>query len=358
MARRRISRIMARIFCALAFSCGSPAAFPANTSGNYGDLLLFPELTQLERFEVKDPHKIPEDYFNPGLNLFYTFDRERFRFLLEWLFDRSSQEVQRLQLGWRVQDTTFWVGRFHNPIGYWNTRFHHGSYLMTSISRPGAMTYETTGGPLPTHLTGLYVEGTQEIGDSSLYYVLNAGAGPNLLQTRLDAFDVLEGGGNHRPGVTLRLGYQPTSFGPNEFGASFSYTELPGEALGVQAVKQIVAGAYANWREGDFGLLGETLLIHNQLQGGHSQPVVVNMYGQGEWRAADKLTLFGRVEGTFNADGDAYLDHFGKFVRERYMGGLRYELPYNMALKVELSRDRIKDDSYGQVGMQWSAVFP
>src|SRR6266550_3960902 len=27
-------------------------------------------------------------------------------------------------------------GRYHTPIGYWNTAFHHGAWLQTSISRP------------------------------------------------------------------------------------------------------------------------------------------------------------------------------------------------------------------------------
>ena len=27
-------------------------------------------------------------------------------------------------------------GRYHTPIGYWNTAFHHGAWLQTTISRP------------------------------------------------------------------------------------------------------------------------------------------------------------------------------------------------------------------------------
>ena len=334
--------------------------FPSGASGKWGELLLFPELTQLERFDLKDHAGLAGNSFNPGLNLFYALDRDRLRFLLEWLVDSHAQEIQRFQLGWRWEDTTFWLGRFHNPIGYWNTRFHHGSYLMTSISRPGAMAYETSGGPLPMHLTGLYVEGTQELDEASIYYVLNAGVGPDLRPNRLDALDILEGGGHRGPGVTLRLAYQPTSFGPNEFGLSFSYTDIPGQGAGVQSFDQVVVGAFANWRAGDFGLLGEAFYIRNDLQGMGAQPAhdVVNLYGQGEWHASDDWTLYGRIEGTFNAKNDLYFDHFRTFVRDRYLAGVRYELPYNMALKLEVSRDTIRDDSFGQVGMQWSAVFP
>lgn len=325
-----------------------------------GDLLLFPELTSLHRFDLQDGSSLKNYWINPGLNLFYGLDQGRFRFLLEWLVDRSAQEVQRLQLGWRWQDTTFWVGRFHNPIGYWNIHFHHGAYMMTSITRPGVMTYETSGGPLPMHVTGLYVEGVRELGDSSLYYVLNAGVGPDLEKKRLDAFDVLDPEGTRLPAVTLRLGYQPVSFGSDEIGFSFSYTEISGRQIGVDRINQIVAGVFANWRSENLGFLGEAFYIHNDFTGGASEPEsdVLNLYGQAEWRVADDLTLYSRIEGTFNDNGDLYFDHFRNFVRDRYMGGVRYELPYKMALKLELSREHTRDDAFGQVGLQWSAVFP
>ncbi|QSA97916.1 hypothetical protein [Methylococcus sp. EFPC2] len=333
-------------------------AWSTASADHYGDLLLFPELTQIGRFDLKDDSRLPEQRINPGLNLFYSYDQDRLRFLLEWLVDRSAQEIQRLQLGWRWQDTTFWLGRTHNPIGYWNTRFHHGAYLMTSISRPGMMTYENSGGPLPLHVTGLYLEGSRELGESSLYYVLNAGVGPDLSERRLDAFDILDPEGDRRPAVTLRLGYQPTAFASDEFGFSFSYTEIPGQAIGVQRVDQMVANAYATWRWDDFNFLTEAIFVHNDYQGAQAQSNIGNVYGQGEWKATPDLTVYSRVEGSFNDAGDRYFDHFGSFVRERYLGGLRYELPYKMALKFELARERVRDDHYGQLGLQWSAVFP
>lgn len=266
--------------------------FPAlNAAENHGDLLLFPVLSDSQRFSRESGSNVPENFINPGIDLFYTLDGDRFRLLAEWLVDRTAQEVQRLQVGWRWQDTTFWLGRTHNPIGFWNTRFHHGDYLITSISRPGIMSYETSGGPLPMHITGLYAEGSYDLGESSFYYVLNAGVGPNLRKHRLDAFDVLDPEGDRGPAVTLRLGYQPTSFAENEFGASFSFTKIPGGKIGVGDVDQTIVSAYANWRSEPFAFLGETFFIHNEYVGGQPQPQgnVASLYGQSEWRALDDL---------------------------------------------------------------------
>jgi hypothetical protein len=36
-----------------------------------------------------------------------------------------------------------WAGRFHSPYGYWNTAFHHGAQLQTSLLRPGSWTSRT-----------------------------------------------------------------------------------------------------------------------------------------------------------------------------------------------------------------------
>lgn len=326
-----------------------------------GDLLLFPELTGTERFALPPDAGLSDQYVNPGINLFYTLDHQRFRFLLEWLVDRKAQEVQRFQLGWRWRDTTFWLGRYHTPIGYWNTRFHHGAYMMTSISRPGVATYETSGGSLPLHLTGLYVEGSHELDQGDIYYVLTAGVGPNLGQTRLDAFDILDPRAGGRPGASLRLAWRPTSFGFDEYGVSASYTEIPGQAIGASLVGQATVGAFANWKLGDFAFLGEALYIDNDLRGGSVAGQgrgVTNLYAQVEWHLHEDWKLYSRAEGTFNAKDDPYFEHFRYFVRDRYLGGVRYELPYDMALKLEVSRDHIRDGAFGEVQLQWSAMFP
>ena len=48
-------------------------------------------------------------------------------------------------------------GKYHTPIGYWNTAFHHGAWLQTTITRPESVKF---GGTLiPVHFVGLQTEG-------------------------------------------------------------------------------------------------------------------------------------------------------------------------------------------------------
>ena len=64
-------------------------------------------------------------------------------------------------------------GRYHTPIGYWNTAFHHGAWLQTTIIRPEM---EKIGGTfIPVHFVGFLAEGNIPSGGAGLSY--NAGVG-------------------------------------------------------------------------------------------------------------------------------------------------------------------------------------
>ena len=46
-------------------------------------------------------------------------------------------EVERFSLHYAFSDQyKLSAGRYHTPVGYWNSAFHHGSWLQTTISRP------------------------------------------------------------------------------------------------------------------------------------------------------------------------------------------------------------------------------
>jgi len=325
-----------------------------------GDFLIFTDVTTISRFDQEPAHKLNDNEVIPAINFFYTFDYKRFRFLGEWLVSSKSRNLERLQLGLHLGESSLWLGRFHNPIGYWNMQFHHGAFLQTTISRPGIMTFETAGGALPNHLTGFLFEGVHEFSKAGLYYTLGAGAGPGLTN-RLRPLNILEPGGSHRPAASFRLGYQPISYGADEIGISAAYTEIPIDLDNLNQTKQFVASVYANLQFDSIHVLSEAVYVHNRLnsyRGGRTENDFINAYGQLEWNFRPEWTLFGRVEGTFGGNNDPYLDLFPKYVEDRFLGGMRYTLNRNMALKVEVSQDHLRNDRFGQVMFQWSALFP
>src|SRR2546422_10838647 len=64
-------------------------------------------------------------------------------------------------------------GRYHTPINWWNTTYHHGQWLQTTVSRPEIVQF---GGQfIPIHFVGAQIEGTMPARGLNLNY--NAGIG-------------------------------------------------------------------------------------------------------------------------------------------------------------------------------------
>lgn len=344
-------------------SAGHSSHSPSSNNWNIpGNFLLFPDLSVFSRFDQYPTRAMAKTEIIPALNAFYTFDYQKLRFLGEWLLSTKSHNMERLQFGVHLGDeASLWLGRFHNPIGYWNMQYHHAAILQTTISRPGIMTFETFGGVIPNHLTGLLLEGVHEVGNAGIYYTLAAGAGPDLLASKLSPFNIFEPGGSHRPGASFRLGYQPSSYGTDEVGISAAYTEMPGDKVQYGPIRQFVASLYGNWQIDQINLLSEALYVNDWMdliQGGNTSNDFVNAYLQVGWDVSTAWTLYGRLEGTLGSRNDPYLKLFPKYVEDRILGGVRYKINPGMALKLEASQDHLRDDRFGQVMFQWSAVFP
>ncbi|PYS50842.1 MAG: hypothetical protein DMG13_20135 [Acidobacteria bacterium] len=64
-------------------------------------------------------------------------------------------------------------GRYHTPINYWNTAFHHGQWLQTTVSRPEMVQFG--GRFIPVHFIGTLVEGA--VAARGLNFNYNTGLG-------------------------------------------------------------------------------------------------------------------------------------------------------------------------------------
>jgi hypothetical protein len=83
-------------------------------------------------------------------------------------------DVERLLIRYDYNDFfKLSFGRYHTPINYWNTAFHHGLWLQTTIARPEMIRFG--GRFLPVHFIGMQAEGNIPSGPFGLGY--NAGLG-------------------------------------------------------------------------------------------------------------------------------------------------------------------------------------
>jgi hypothetical protein len=128
------------------------------------------------------------------LDLFVTSDvSDKFRFLSEIVFENGGTNIYGTQVG---DPNSFGVdveryllqyshndyfnlsaGRGHTAIGYYNTEYHHSSWLQTATGRPFLFDFEDHGGILPIHLVGATASGQIPSGTLGLHYVAEVGNG-------------------------------------------------------------------------------------------------------------------------------------------------------------------------------------
>jgi len=299
---------------------------------------------------------LEEEHHEAGVDLFLTFEVGNFRFLGEYLLSTEEQMMERFQLGWVAGDTLFWLGRFHNPVGYWNTRYHHGAYLQTGISRPAIAKFEEHDGILPMHQAGLLIDGMFGSNELGLGYSLALAKGPEFTGV-LEPWDVLDPSEReHDTSLTLNF-YREIETG--RFGVFTNYTRIPSSVATIDEIKQWVLGGYMDLEFDRWSVHGSVFHVENELlrPTGPDKNSFLNAYLQGEYEISEKFRLFGRIEGTADAKDDAYLELFPDFVKDSLVGGIRFDFVRRNALKLEFSGNRTVHENFTQLMLQWSAQF-
>jgi hypothetical protein len=133
------------------------------------------------------------------------------------------------------------VGRYHTPINYWNTAFHHGQWLQTTITRPEMIQFG--GRILPVHFVGGLAEGAVPAGGLNLNYKVGVGNGRASVISRAgDAGDA----NGHVAWLANAFVKPDKVFGLQVGGAV--YGDRVTQASGLEFDEQIVA-AHAVWQK-------------------------------------------------------------------------------------------------------------
>lgn len=323
------------------------------------EFLLFPYVKPSFLGGLASDSALDSDDIAYGVDFFGTLEKGRFQFLGEALVSEHEQEIERFQLGWKTGNHSAWLGRFHNPIGFWNTQYHHGFYLQSSVSRPSIVEYEDDGGLLPMHLAGLLIQGVTEQDVSVLGYAIAVAAGPEL-EDGLESWDVLNpSSGSHGGALSVNIYRQPVAYEATQYGLFSNYTEIPVSNPEIDEIRQTIAGAYLNWESDPWRVVGSAFYIRNRFvtASGNRTDDFYAVYLQAEKLFDNNWTIFGRAEETFADSDDAYLALFPEQVRQKFLAGLRLDFLERHAVSVEVSSNRIQDNRYRELALQWTAMF-
>ena len=187
-------------------------------------------------------------------------------------------EVERMILRFDKSDQLkFSVGRYHTPINYWNTAFHHGQWLQTTIQRPEMIQF---GGKfLPVHFVGALVEGAVPASGWNLNYKAGVGNGRGSVISRAgDAGDI-----NGNRAYLVNAFAKPDFAYGLEFGGSY-YHDLLTIPTSVPNIGEQIVSAHVAWSREDPEFIAEFAGVRHEVVGTTSPTWNHAFYVQGAYR--------------------------------------------------------------------------
>ena len=272
-------------------------------------------------------------------------------------------DLERTQLGYQFGNAgTLWLGRFHTPYGYWNTAFHHGQQIATSLRRPRFLAFEDQGGILPAHSTGVWFTGNERMAGGKVGYDLYVANAQTISDGTLD----MRQAGSDRGQVTVggKLSYTPGSLDSLQVGVSLLSGRIEDLTSPANDTHLNVLGVHADWDSDAWEGLAEAYFFRNDslLGGGtHSSNAGYLQFGY----RAGRYTPYARYERTSLDQSDGYFigQASGKSYHREALG-LRYDIDLKSSLKLELADTHDTDgtlarpsDSYGDALLQYAVRF-
>ena len=224
-------------------------------------------------------------------------------------------------------------GKYHTPIGYWNTAFHHGAWLQTTISRPEMVQFGGTF--IPIHFVGLEAEGNIPSGGLGLGYSVGLGNGRSSILSK--AGD--SGDSNDNRAWVASVFARPTRFYGLQLGASVyrdKLTPQPGENFG-----EWITSAHLVWTKEHPEFLSEFANVHHRdmltSNTYNSQAFYIQLAYRLPWQE-NKWKPYYRFEYIHKPESDPVLSSVSDLVGSTL--GVRYDITNYAAFKGEYRNSR------------------
>ncbi len=217
-------------------------------------------------------------------------------------------------------------GRYHTPIGYWNTAFHHGAWLQTTIDRPEMV--KVGGTFIPVHFVGFLAEGNIPSGGAGLSYNFGVGNGRGDIISRPgDAGD-----NNNNRAWVANVYSRPAKLYGLQLGASVYRDKI---SFGGKDYREWISSAHVVWTRGAPEFLAEFANVnHRQVLTNltsNSQAFYVQTGYRLPW-FENTLKPYYRLEYIHTPKSEAV---FGNLDLVESIVGLRYDISSYAAFKSE-----------------------
>jgi len=191
--------------------------------------------------------------------------------IAETVFESDSNnaygvELERLLYNYAPSDYfNVSVGRFHTAIGYYNTAYHHSTWMQTAMDRPFLFAFEDDGGILPIHNVGVSVTGRIPSGGLGLHYIAEIGNGRTSRSlTDEPVQNVIDE--NNRKSTNFGFYARPEKIRGLQAGFDWYNDRLMPD--GLPRISENIYAAHVVYQTPRFEFLNEALVISHQLDGG------------------------------------------------------------------------------------------
>src|SRR5579884_429215 len=288
--------------------------------------------------------------------------------LLEANLEDGGVDVERLQIGYIFNDALkIRAGRAHNILGYWNTTFHHGTYIQTTIDRPFFLRFEDDRGLLPVHLVGVWTSGRYHAGPINFGYDLMLGNGAKIVDVgttegQLDPNNKSDD--NYNKALSFRFQVSPRFLNALKIIGSGSINKVDGydaASLRVLRVDQHIWNASVIYnQEGEpFEFLSEVFWVLDRDQlSGLGKKTNILYYIQTGYTFIDLITPYARYERGAIKEADPYMAALSAGDKRIALAGVRYEVSIGSALKAEYRKIHQEGvENYSEYAVQWCFAF-
>jgi hypothetical protein len=244
------------------------------------------------------------------------------------------------------------IGRYHNPIGYWNTAYHHGVVIQPTINRPDPFIFDHMGGMMPTHTMGLQVSGD---------FITRFNFGYDLLiGNGIGSTPVMDN--NSQKSVTVNLHFEPVKnfkvilSGYHDFisaGTERTHMDIGGVTPKNMEMQTLNASVVYLNPSRPVEFIAEYLNYMNTMDSvGTFSSNAFSVYAGYKIK---KFTPYIRYDQIGFQKGEPY---FNKDDSQKFVVGLRYSFNYVCVMKLEYEKTKLEiEGNVDKVAFQFAIGF-
>lgn len=299
---------------------------------------------------------------------------------IELLFENTHHgfetDLERFSISNAINDTTeVKMGRFVEPLGFWNHNFHHASLSQDTVSRPFFLELEEQHeGVFPSHLIGIMLGGEYDTwgyqfaianssGIDSEEYPVNGTVELGTINYNDPSTDkTLVFRGSWLALDTLELGLMVLNNHVVEMSEDNGLETATPKNIkrGDTLFEQNIVGIDYSYNVGDFYSFGEFYQIqftdNTFIPAANTKGYDANaFYVQFGYRITDNITSAYRYENLdFPVKDSTYFDVIGLVPESRHIISLKYRIEESHAIRFEINRHNPESmESATYYSLQW-----